>query len=139
MRKNRIAVLLPFKDHFTKSNAGSASIWIKDFNKSSSYKDGIRIFGSTDNIKDILDKKRYTNIRFKNYNFKSKNISYVDEFIKLIKGDKFDLVEIHNRPSYVHYLVKKNISTKLVLIFHNNPLALGGSKTVDDRNKLLEK
>ena len=32
-----------------KDNAGSASIWIKDFNKSSSYKDNIRIFGSTDN------------------------------------------------------------------------------------------
>ena len=139
MRKKRIAVLLPFKDHFTKSNAGSASIWIKDFNKSSSYKDNIRIFGSTDNIKDILDKKKYTNINFGNYNFRSKNISYVDEFIKLIKGNKFDLIEIHNRPSYVHYLVKKNISSKLVLIFHNNPLALGGSKTADERNQLLEK
>ena len=33
MRKKRIAVLLPFKDHFTKSNAGSASIWVKDFNQ----------------------------------------------------------------------------------------------------------
>ena len=33
MRKKSIAVLLPFKDQFTKSKAGSASIWIKDFNK----------------------------------------------------------------------------------------------------------
>ena len=35
MEKKRIAVLLPFKDHFTKSKAGSASIWVKDFNKKS--------------------------------------------------------------------------------------------------------
>ena len=34
----KIGVLLPFKDHFTRSKAGSASIWIKDFNKKSSYK-----------------------------------------------------------------------------------------------------
>ncbi len=36
MSKKKIAVLLPFKDHFTNSKAGSASIWVKDFNKNSS-------------------------------------------------------------------------------------------------------
>ncbi len=34
----KIGVLLPFKDNFTHSKAGSASIWIKDFNRKSSYK-----------------------------------------------------------------------------------------------------
>ena len=34
----KIGILLPFKDQFTKSKAGSASIWIKDFNKNSKYK-----------------------------------------------------------------------------------------------------
>ena len=41
MKKNKLAVLLPFKDHFTNSKAGSASIWVKDFNKKSSYKKNI--------------------------------------------------------------------------------------------------
>ena len=139
MKKKKIAVLIPFKDQFTKSNAGSASIWIKDFNKGSSYKKCIKIYGSTDNINDIIDKKNYTNINFSNYSLKSKNITYVNEFIKLIKNNKFDLIEIHNRPSYIHYLLKKSISTKLVLIFHNNPLALGGSKSVTERKELLDK
>ena len=38
MSKKKIAILLPFKDHFTNSQAGSASIWIKDFNRKSKYK-----------------------------------------------------------------------------------------------------
>ena len=43
MSKKKIAILLPFKDHFTNSKAGSASIWVKDFNKKSKYKDQIYI------------------------------------------------------------------------------------------------
>ena len=31
--QNNIAVLLPYKDQFIKDNAGSASIWVKDFSK----------------------------------------------------------------------------------------------------------
>tara|TARA_B100000315_G_scaffold148446_1_gene137310 strand:+ start:319 stop:2454 length:2136 start_codon:yes stop_codon:yes gene_type:complete len=137
MKNKKIAVLLPFKDHFTRSNAGSASIWIKDFNKRSIYKNDIKIYGNTDNLKDVIDKKNYTNINFNSYPFQGKNISYVDKFIKLIKKDNFSLIEIHNRPSYVHYLLKNNVSTKIVLIFHNNPLALGGSKSISERKELL--
>ena len=37
MSKKKIAILLPFKDHFTNSKAGSTSIWVKDFNKKSKY------------------------------------------------------------------------------------------------------
>ena len=139
MNNKKIAILLPFKDHFTNSKAGSASIWIKDFNKRSKYKKNIKIFGNTDELEDLIDKKNYINISFNTYTFKSKNISYLDEFIKHNNKYKFDLIEIHNRPSYVHHLIKKDIKSKLVLIFHNNPLALGGSKLNHERNDLIEK
>ena len=36
--QNNIAVLLPYKDQFIKDNAGSASIWVKDFSKESKLK-----------------------------------------------------------------------------------------------------
>ena len=36
--RNDIAVLLPYKDQFIKENAGSASIWVKDFSKESKFK-----------------------------------------------------------------------------------------------------
>ncbi len=137
--KNKIGVLLPFKDNFTNSKAGSASIWVKDFNKNSSYKKNIYVCGNTDNPKDLISKKRYLNINFSQSTFKSKNISYLDEFIKIINKYKFNLIEVHNRPSYIIHLIKNGIKSKFVLIFHNNPLTLRGSQSISERKELVDK
>ena len=139
MSKEKIAILLPFKDHFTNSQAGSASIWVKDFNKKSEFIKNIYVCGNTDNLSDLIDKKNYINIKFTNLSYKSKNISYVDKFIKLNSIYNFGLVEVHNRPSYVNRLLNKKINAKIVLIFHNNPLTLGGSKSISERNLLIER
>ena len=119
MKKNKIAILLPYKDHFTNLNAGSASIWVKDFNKKSSYKNVITIFGNTHYMSDLIDKKRYINLYLNNYNLTSKNTAYVNQFLKYNKKNNYEIIEIHNRPSYVHQLLKSNINSKVVLIFHN--------------------
>ena len=87
----KIAVLLPFKDTYTKDKAGSASIWVKDFVKKSKYKNNISVYGHIKNLnRDILiNKKNYINI---NYNFDyfigSKNKKYVQVFNKLIEKKK---------------------------------------------------
>ena len=57
MKKDKIAILLPFKDHFTNSKAGSASIWVKDFNKKSIFKNQTKIFGNTPDLNDLISKK----------------------------------------------------------------------------------
>ena len=139
MIKKKIAILLPYKDNFTNSNAGSASIWVKDFNKKSLYKDQITIFGNTIFLEDLIDKKRYRNLYMHKKTFGSKNIVYVKEFIKHANLNKLDLVEIHNRPSYVHQMIVDKINYKIALIFHNNPLTLGGSKTYNEREILLKR
>ena len=138
MKKNRIAILLPFKDHYTHLKAGSASIWVKDFNKKSIYKNQITVFGNTDNLDDVIDKNIYTNISLRNIKIGSKNIAYVEEFIKHDGKNKFNIIEVHNRPSYIHHFIKREVNTKYVLIFHNNPLSLGGSRTIDERKILLD-
>ena len=139
MKKKQIAILLPYKDHYTNIKAGSASIWVKDFNKKSIYKNKISVFGNTDNLKDVIDKKIYINLSVSNLKIGSKNISYVEEFIKYIDRYNYKLIEIHNRPSYVHHFIKKKVDSKFILIFHNNPLTLGGSTTIEERKVLLER
>lgn len=138
MNKKKIAILLPFKDNFTNSKAGSASIWVKDFNEKSKFRNNIHVCGNTDDLDDLIDKKRYLNIKLPFSNFKSKNIMYVDEFIKLNSRHNFDLIEVHNRPSYIRYFSKKKMNLKFVLIFHNNPLNLGGSRSVAERIFLID-
>ena len=135
----KIGILLPFKDQFTKSKAGSASIWIKDFNKNSKYKKQILIFGHTNNPDALISKENYINLSVKNLTIGGKNTFYVNEFLKHYKKNNFSLIEIHNRPSYIHQILKNNINAKLVLIFHNNPLNLGGSETLDERRILLDR
>ena len=135
----KIAVLLPYKDNFTNSNAGSASIWVKDFNKTSIYKNQICVFGNTIFFKDLIDKNLYRNLNLNKRTFGSKNASYVKEFLNVSLREKFELIEIHNRPSYAHQILKESIREKIVLIFHNNPLTLGGSKSLDERKILIER
>ena len=139
MKRNSIAILLPYKDHFTRSNAGSASIWVKDFNKRSQFKNDTLIFGNTPHLKDLISKNNYINLPVKEINLGSKNASYVNEFIKYNEKYKAELIEVHNRPSYVHQILKNKVRSKIILIFHNNPLTLGGSESIEERKLLIEK
>ena len=43
--KDRIAILLPYKEDYNKNNAGSASLWVKDFFNNSKLKKITTIYG----------------------------------------------------------------------------------------------
>ena len=79
--QGKIAILLPYKDQFIKDNAGSASIWVKDFSKKSIYKKNITVFGFTNNTKKIFDNFKYINLKFSKFGIQSNNIQYVNKFI----------------------------------------------------------
>ena len=134
----KIFILLPHKDQFIKSYSGSASIWVKDFFKTSIFKNNTYVFGSTNNLKDIINKKIYTNLEIPAVKFRSRTNIYIKKFLSLIKSDKPGIVEVHNRPSYLIDLHKKFNLTNYVLIIHNDPLNLEGSSTVKQRIRLLE-
>ena len=102
---NNIAVLLPYKDQFVKNNAGSASIWVKDFSKTSKFKKSTVVFGYTSNTDNIFNNFKYVNLKFNNFGVQSKNLKYVDKFVDVLKQKKFSLIEIHNRPSYILHIL----------------------------------
>ena len=52
----------------------------------------------------------------------------MDEFIKMEKENSSSIIEIHNRPHYLKYLINEGIKSKFVLYFHNDPLTMTGSK-----------
>ena len=47
-----------------------------------------------------------------------------------------DVIEVHNRPKYVK-LIKNNTKAKILLYFHNDPLSMKGSKSVNERLDIL--
>ena len=48
----KIAILLPYKENYSKNNTGAVSIFVNDVNKLSYFKNNINIYGST-NFKPI--------------------------------------------------------------------------------------
>ena len=44
----QIAILLPYKEQYTRDHAGAASIWVKDYIKKSKFKDITLIYGNLD-------------------------------------------------------------------------------------------
>ena len=131
----QICILLPYKENFTEYEAGAVSIFVNDTNKFSKFKKNIRVFGSTNNKKKF---KNYRNIKLEKKIFSSTSNQYINNFIKLIEKQNVNIIEIHNRPHYINALDKvKHI--KKILFFHNDPLKMQGSITVDDRLNLLKK
>ena len=135
----KIFIILPHKDQFIKKYAGSASIWVKDFLKVSIYNKFINVFGSTKDIKNLYSEKNYTNIPINNLKLTSKSKYYTNKLINYCKKEKPDIVEIHNRPSYLNNIYKEFNNTNFILIIHNDPLNLKGSITVNERLDLLNK
>ena len=134
--KKKIAIVLPFKEIYSENHAGAASIWVKDYNDHSKLSNNTVIYGNLDkNLKPITN-------NFKNLNLKrsvfSKNKLYIESFYNDYIKYNFKIIEIHNRPEYLNFLTKKNVKAKIIFFFHNNPKEIRGSKTINERLKILE-
>ena len=135
--KTKIAILLPYKEKYNINKAGAASIWVKDYLSLSKLKKYTTVYGNLLN-KDKPLTKNYSNIDLTNKILK-KNISYTEKLYQEYLKIKFQIIEIHNRPESLNYLIKKKIKSKLIFIFHNNPKDMRGSHTVNERIFLAEK
>ncbi len=130
----KIAILLPYKENYSSNLAGAVSLFINDINKKSKFKKDTKIFGSTDQ-KKILS-KNYFNINIEPNYLKSSNVSYVRKFLHIMKKENPKIIEVHNRPAYIKY-IKKEYSNSLFFFFHNDPLSMDGSKTLNERLFLI--
>ena len=131
-----ISILLPYKENFSPEYPGAVSIYVKDTTLCSKYKNKIKIYGSTSYKKKLL--KNYINLQFKKELFKSSSKTYVENFLNEEINNKSDIIEIHNRPTYVNQIHIK-AKAKIVLYFHNDPLDMSGSKSINDRMNLINK
>ena len=89
MIKNKIAILLPYKENFTINNSGAASIWLKDYLYKSKLKNQTTIYGYLKKAKKPLMSN------FKNLDISgtimSKNLNYTHklykEYLKIAQED----------------------------------------------------
>ena len=135
--KKKISIILPYKEIYSENYAGAASIWLKDYDKLSILSNQTVIYGNLKkNYKPLT--KNFKNIEISKTPF-SKTKSYINYFYNEYLRYQFEIIEIHNRPEYLNFLIKKNIPAKLIFFFHNNPQDIRGSKTVKERLNILDK
>ena len=132
----KISILLPFKENFSPNYAGAVSLFVNDTTKISRYKNKTYIYGNT-NFKNKFN-LNYINITPSVNILESQNKKYVNEFIKIEKNTKSDLIEFHNRPIYLKYLINSLNDRTYILYFHNDPLSISGSKTISERIFLMK-
>lgn len=130
----KISILLPYKENFTSKKAGAVSIFVNSILKEENNNKNYFVFGNTDD-KKYLD-NRYINLKLKNNLFNSKTNSYIKLFLENEKKNPSSLIEIHNRPIYVKK-IRNQTNAKIVLYFHNDPLSMHGSKSIDERISLI--
>ena len=129
----KISILLPYKENYSPTYPGAVSIFVSSTNKLSKYKKDVTIYGSTDHQKKLS--VNYININLKKKILRSQSKEYVSKFLEIQKSINPDIIEIHNRPIYVEQLVQ--LKSNLVLYFHNDPISMIGSKSVNERVNLL--
>ncbi len=132
---NRIAILLPYKEDYNKDKAGSASLWVKDFFENSKLKELTTIYGINTKKKSLSKNFLNLNNKFPIFTLK-KNIYYAKVFLKKIHKQT-KIIEIHNRPEIFHFINQHNPNYKLILVFHNNPLLIRGSRKISERQDIL--
>ena len=102
--KNKIAILLPYKEKYNVNKAGAASIWVKDYLSTSKLKKITTVYGNLLN-KDKPLTDNYFNIDL-THKIVRKNIAYTEKLFQEYNKKKFEIIEIHNRPESLYYLLK---------------------------------
>ncbi len=132
----KISILLPYKENFSPEYPGAVSLFVYETSKKSKYKKNIIVFGNT-NFKKKFD-LHYININLSKSILSSQTKNYLNKFINFQNKYNFSIIEIHNRPIYLKYLYKKIPNNVYSLFFHNDPLSMEGSKTINERKNLLK-
>ena len=133
----KISILLPYKENFSPEYPGAVSLFVYETTKNSRFKKDITIFGNTQFKKKF--NLKYKNIDLKKNIFTSQTKNYVKKFIDIEKKNNSSIIEVHNRPSYIKILSKEIQRKIIILYFHNDPLSMNGSQTIDDRKNLLKR
>ena len=131
-KKKEIAELLPNKEDYSVSKAAAASIWVKDFNNGSIASKQI-IFGISSSSSPLS--KNFINL--KKNNLINNSYFYIKNFIKKLPKT-IKIIIIHNRPHFFFILKKKFPEIKFVLVFHNDPNTLRGSRSNNKKISIIE-
>ncbi len=134
----KINILLPYKEKFDENKASSVSITVRNNLLHTNYLNQIKIFGQ--DVDNPLFKDNFVGLTYSILSLKGKNKFLAQEMLKIINKDidKKQLIEIHNRPHLID-LISNNNKFPISMFFHNDPQTMKGSKSINERENILDK
>tara|TARA_B100000963_G_scaffold181977_1_gene158332 strand:+ start:1117 stop:2229 length:1113 start_codon:yes stop_codon:yes gene_type:complete len=133
----RIDILLPYREKFTLTKASAVSTSVKNSITYSSYRNEIKIYGHF--VENPMLQKNFIGIKTYRLIHFSNNISLIKNYLKLNQNNnEKKLIEIHNRPYLLKYLLQKTNHNPIILYFHNDPLKMKGSISIKEREGILK-
>ena len=134
----KINILLPYKEKFDEKKASSVSITVKNNLNHSIFLKNIKIYGQQ--VERPIFKDNFVGIKYPILSLKGKNNFLADKMLKIIleSPEKKQLIEIHNRPYLVDRIARAN-NFPLSLFLHNDPQTMKGSRSIKERENILDK
>ncbi|MEP3477562.1 MAG: glycosyltransferase family 4 protein [Hyphomicrobiales bacterium] len=133
----KIAIILPYRANFNPVTAGGLEIGVFYQNKSSSFLDGITVYGGPQDApySDVP----YQSVPLGAYRMFGKNGGLSRALKNIWNKDIPDMFEVHNRATVFMNLVSLVPDIPSVLYLHNVPQTIKGLKTASERARVLEK
>lgn len=130
-----IAVILPPRERFRAADAGAVALTVHDFVLASRFQPQIVVFGGeTQPFSDVSFCHVPTTWAW----LLGKNLAYAHACITLLREQKVQLVEVHNRITLALRIKKSLPYLAVATHLHNDPHGMEGAKTAKQRQSLLE-
>ncbi len=130
-----IVNILPYKESFDAEQCGAIALTVSDIIQVSRFGLQTHILGGKKTDNPLTT--NFHCIKFRRRLLESKSKAYLRHCVEFIANNKVKLIELHNRPAWVPYLVRKT-KVRICLFLHNDPLEMQNAKTVKERLKLLQ-
>lgn len=130
-----IAVILPPRERFRAADAGAVALTVHDFVLASRFHSQIVVFGGeTQPFSDV----NFCHVPTTWAWLLGKNLAYAQACITLLREQKVQLVEVHNRITLALRIKKSLPRLAVATHLHNDPHGMEGAKTAKQRQSLLE-
>ena len=133
-----IHCLLPAKEHYTRENAGAVAMVTEDTVLASRDGANSHVFGRISPNPPLTE--NFTALRPRSGLFYGQNIGMARAYLHHLSttGLTPDWVEVHGRCQVAAYLAQHRPDLNIVLVLHNDPREMKGSKTVKQRQTLAK-
>lgn len=131
-----IVNILPYKENYDVNHFGAIALTVSDIIQVSRYGVQTHILGGKETGNPLTNNYHY--IDYKKKLLESRSHAYLKACMVFINSHKVRLLEVHNRPAWIPYLVA-HTKVPIALFLHNDPQEMKFAKTAKQRLKLLKK